>query len=1110
MSAIQTVNFIPPGSFVAIQNNIAALQTGTTDLQTDVSDINTTISNPETYFDQIGAQNLFNSMNYDYKMPAIDCWEIIKVYENLKNCMTGPTANTKQRAFADDEPTNLYTPFMSATNQSIQYKTIKMTEVGLSGLAKQLLATGKIVHMLIFHDGCRIPAFFWPAQYQISKQVDASDETNLINNCTEIANTMTEYCTELINGVYGPVDSTLQNYLYTLRLWFQSDSTAYSNEGDIQFGPYATYVNTLSKYHMQSETLAGQQYPVIPLPFALNLINIGGPFDPKLSVTASQNMPNVYLSWYNIYNQWLQAIKTKRESLPELGAPLSVWGATAIDPVYGGDSNNISTIIQQKEAVPNGDGMGNTLPTGTFASFGDKFSSFPYAGVVLNMICTGTFEDYSYNNPLWGYPDSEFLIPSLSDKLSTSQKQKIYDDCKYVFENVCQPLADEIVRENETIYLTNGKQFYDRDLWTNRWRYLIPGEILYCTGPSGPVEGTYNACVVNMTGVSDESLATIINDGASYTNESEKIVLVPFSHPNIDIMVQKYKKFMQIVNCVFDNNTYISTYEITGAFNYNTYPSYSSILDNYNVNVFTATGVDDFIDGVIANGESSNQFCFDLKYKLANDWIAYDYAVSGAGGLFGGATGLDSYEPSLSLTDKYNQVISDSLADQVMLDGIISDLDYFGYNYGYIPPGITGAAGDVAPVYVATGFSAPTFGTLSSQRANNGYTTQIRESLNTVYNLDIPMYFIYRQHYKIHNTGAAGISAGTPLNASNNPTNNFRTEYSTSNIYNSLRRSLATTTRTTYLGAKESSVMEKHALASWNQAMTQQDIYNTGFINNYLLTSTGSSKYAKFRAVENNDSNAYTAAGVLADPLNPAGNVILLGFFGNASPYSASDYNFNANMQVFSHEVAFGHGVQNLLNWYQSTNNAVVSPWTTLGQSADINWGNIPGVGVNGAVNFEGWATFGEFLAFCQGYQYSYDLATNSIVSGINNNYPGYILSMNASNRIPARQVCDPKFNLPKYGWSASKLINSFVDITGLPLSSTQDYMARFMGSEAQQTTYNFGFCVNLAARNILIGLLGDNYDPTKYTQFRIEQTSYFVSTDILDYVTENYLDFSK
>jgi hypothetical protein len=292
--------------------------------------------------------------------------------------------------------------------------------------------------------------------------------------------------------------------------------------------------------------------------------------------------------------------------------------------------------------------------------------------------------------------------------------------------------------------------------------------------------------------------------------------------------------------------------------------------------------------------------------------------------------------------------------------------------------------------------------------------------------------------------------------------------------------------------------------------MTQQDIYNTGFINNYLLTSTGSSKYAKFLAQEVNNAGAYQAAGVTPDLINPTQNVILIGQFGNSSPYSSSDYNFNANMQIFSHELAFGHGVQNLINWYNSVNDTVVSPWTTAGQYVDLNWGGVPGIGVNVAVNFEGWATFGEFLSFCEGYLYSYDLATNSIVPGINNNYPGYILSMNSSNRIPARQVCDPKFNLPEYGWSASKLINEFVDITGLPLTSTQDFISRFMGSEAQQTTYNFGFCINLAARNILIGLLGDNYDPTKYTQFRIEQTSYFVSTDILDYVTENYLDFSK
>lgn len=1124
----QTVFFNNPATITALQTNVGTAQTNITALQSQVSSTginaraivitNTGATDGIRFGDNsrmqsaqpaalVGSSNLYTPVGYDPVVSrSINPWDLIAVYSNLRNCITGPLSNIRQRAFAEDDPTNIDSA-LSSIGGTIPYKYVTMSSYGITGLTNQFMCLGKYVMHLLYNSYYSFNRIACSLTYP-------NDEARTRAEHKQVIVAMKQFSEEIINSTIGTAPLLNQRYVFVLNQMIKSTEQAIENKYVYYNGSYETYMPTPNKTLLLSTLLRGNE--IVPFPNAMGtqISSFSGSGPNQWTVEESRMMPNVWREFITRWRTQLQIVKNFKRLMPELGAPPVMWGSKAANNfMYPYD---MTDIFARKAGVPNGDGMGQTFPVGFGGSGKTNFNGTAFAGCIESFKFTN--RDWDKAVRLHPFQASQTIDQTvvfrqlLNNGLSQAEKDTIFNECKYLVEQEWLPLADEIVLEQENTILTNGKKYYDNDLWCAKWRSLVPGTILNLTN-TGSVGGFYNRCRVDMTGVSANTIRLFTNSGA-YTETGTTIVNIPLSHPFIKDFTDGFNRQLSIINCLFPGDNYIATYQVDTNKTYNNYASYFDILSNYSVNVITVTGAEDVGDAIYNNGNSSAQLVKDIKYKLANEWIGYVYSITGANSSFSGATGLDSFAASETNLDvKYNDLITLQNVVPTLKNEILSDIEVLGYNYGFIPSGVTGAPNDLAPVFVLPGFTGPTFAQLYAQQTGPA-SMHVDAKLLIQDNLEFTI--VYRQHYQIRRLTGGGILAGTPISSTGSALNlsNMRTDWvKDTNVYEAIRRRTVFTTTATYYAYKMDRFLATLGVALWNQAIIQQDFYSNEFIDRYLLATgpTGARqiKYLVPIVYEGSYEGGFNAAGSLQDP-NNANKLYFTAVFGNTNPYGSASMNPSAGIQVFCHELYFGHGVQYVNDWLNIKEGVNQVPWpiTALSNKYGSATSRIAR-GVNNGVNFEGFAVYGELLSFCLGYHYKWN-KNNTLTPGIQGNYPGYILSNNSAARVPARQTCDVAVNNPKYGWSSIKLVNEFARLTGLDPAGSAGFIERFLGNEAQQTTYNAGFCVNVGARAILIGLLGSNFDERKYVNFRITQTAWFVSTGILDYVQANPEQFSK
>jgi hypothetical protein len=168
----------------------------------------------------------------------------------------------------------------------------------------------------------------------------------------------------------------------------------------------------------------------------------------------------------------------------------------------------------------------------------------------------------------------------------------------------------------------------------------------------------------------------------------------------------------------------------------------------------------------------------------------------------------------------------------------------------------------------------------------------------------------------------------------------------------------------------------------------------------------------------------------------------------------------------------------------------------------------------NTATNSEGYATFGEYLAFDKNYHMVVDPQTAVPIRDSNGalvqNPMTALLALNDLSRIGARMMVDVAMHSEKYSWSMSRIIRVFYEntlITGADLAS---FMGRFLISPVQQTTYGGGCILSLGLDSYFKAKLGSDYDRRKFIEDRIGKDDSISFGALVPYYKANYEKYRK
>lgn len=526
----------------------------------------------------------------------------------------------------------------------------------------------------------------------------------------------------------------------------------------------------------------------------------------------------------------------------------------------------------------------------------------------------------------------------------------------------------------------------------------------------------------------------------------------------------------------------------------NPYASIDDIFANYSSET---QEVDNSVDGrtladlTYRSGLALNDFFYDIKEYLANihvknNFAQYGFSTEAAAGL------LRINNAGQVIT--YQQVVADVQA--ATLDNL-SDLQVIGRHYGYT------VNGDIVPgEWIVPGVTLR-------------YTFQEFD-------------YIYRQHYAIDTNAPL-----TPQNRFDPVTGKEYYQYTDPgdeerrNAFVSAFAAFETTTGSQIRAGK---------LGSYNRWKFDYEFQK---IAKYVIDTAAEKgllppefvdRYYTPYIVDTNDPPpvapdirlTFRIRGGITSAVNAGMNVNraqrfiqVTVLFPTLNP--AGESSMRANLGIILHEGALGHGFDNVPNAID----------TILGVPIEVSWlTNVnnsygfydenfflttPNLGPGLTTLGEGWATFGEILGIQFGYYFLVFNAAGEIEVDETNIIPA-LYGMITLSRIAARQVVAIGLNFSKYAWTFYRMVNTFEEMSNIPINDSRGFHQRFVLHPMQQTPYAAGLITNLA----LVGLLteqveaaGCEFDLAKFIEFRILRTDYILGATLLE-IAQRELDTFK
>ena len=525
------------------------------------------------------------------------------------------------------------------------------------------------------------------------------------------------------------------------------------------------------------------------------------------------------------------------------------------------------------------------------------------------------------------------------------------------------------------------------------------------------------------------------------------------------------------------------------------YSSIDDIFKNYasvEKQVDNASSDSTISDLTYQSGNALNDFFYDVKEYLCdihvkNNYVQYQFANVGVAGLY--------KVNSVAHLVTYDEVIADI---NVAIYDNKSDLEILGRHYGYNVDGST-----KADEWITVG-------------------TKLLYEFQT-------FDYIYRQHYAV-NTSAPM----TPSNTKDPVTNKEYYQYTDAG--DEARRdafltafSLAEVTTGT-----QARIGKPGSFNRWKYDYEFQKI--AGYVigtaaSKGLLSAEFADTYYTPYFVDKNAPPptppeieiTFRIRGGITASVNSGTSVSkarssiqITVLFPTLDPLHESS--MRANLGILLHEGALGHGFDGIPNGvdFLLGNKSELSWLTNVKDSSGFYDENFflttPNLGPGLVTLFEGWATFGEILGINFGY-YFIKFDENGQVTIDSNNVVPAIYGMIQLSRIAARQVNAVGLNFSKYSFSFYKMVNTFYEMSNIPISDSRGYHARFVLHPMQQTGYAAGLIINLSLVNYLteqVELAGCEFDLSKYVEFRILRTDYILGSSLVEIATNELDTFKK
>ena len=531
----------------------------------------------------------------------------------------------------------------------------------------------------------------------------------------------------------------------------------------------------------------------------------------------------------------------------------------------------------------------------------------------------------------------------------------------------------------------------------------------------------------------------------------------------------------------------------------NPYASVDDIFSNYTSETRV---VDNTVDGqtlpdlTYQSGLLLNDFFYDIKEYLANIHVKNNFAQYG----FSSAAVAGLFRTNNSgQVITYEQVITD--VQEAAVDNR-SDLEVIGRHYGY----------DVNGNIIASEWNTDA----------NGVRTTLKY---TFQEFD----YIYRQHYAIDPNAPL-----TPANRFDPVTGKEFYQYTDPGDEARRQAFLATFVALEVTsGAQIQAGVKAGTYNRWKYDYEFQKIAKyviTTAVEKNLLTQEFVDRYYTPYIVDTNDPPPFTPdirltfriRGGITSAVNSSTTtnqaqrfIRITVLFPTLDPRRESS--MRSNLGLLLHEGALGHGFDNVpnevnsilglssdLSWLTNINNNAGFYDENFSLTDEI-WG--PGLASLG----EGWATFGEILGINLGYYFIDFDASGQIVINENNVVPA-IYGMIALSRIAARQVVAIGLNFSKYAWTFYRMVNTFEEMSGIPIADSRGYHQRFVLHPMQQTSYAAGLIVNLALVNYIteqVEAAGCEFDLAKFIEFRILRTDYILGSNLVE-IAQNEIDTFK
>ena len=260
-------------------------------------------------------------------------------------------------------------------------------------------------------------------------------------------------------------------------------------------------------------------------------------------------------------------------------------------------------------------------------------------------------------------------------------------------------------------------------------------------------------------------------------------------------------------------------------------------------------------------------------------------------------------------------------------------------------------------------------------------------------------------------------------------------------------------------------------------------------------------------------STPYTDADVFYNPLalhkdSPSGGKcnIFIGTRINTTNPQNMFVEFEKDMGIILHEGLIGHGFEIIVKGYNGLDRTArpkvgwASNSSFSGYLTDLNHkttGRFSSQAVDidffcyqFAINFEGWAAYGELATMDKGIYKYVNFENCKLDLDGPTDYKAILQNLGESSRFAARLIGSARHSYPPKGGSCAKITREFAENMG---TLNVSYATRFWsGGVLQQATYATGMIQSLEVVGLLQQKLGSSFDQKKFNLWRVEYNFLF------------------